>query len=66
MKKKNFASKLNLKKQTIVALDSNQQGFVLGGGTDAGCESNQTPCLTEPITFCNCPTNGQATCPPYC
>ncbi len=64
--KKTFAPKLSLNKKTISALNSIQQGMVRGGGTDGGCESNQTPCLTEPITFCDCVTNGQASCPPYC
>jgi len=64
--KKIFTNKLKLQKETIVHLNSANLKVVRGGGTDAGCESKQVPCLTEPITFCNCPTQEQATCPPYC
>ncbi len=66
MKKKHFGNKLNLRKQTIVTLDSNQQGAIRGGQTDAGCESNIDPCLSQPVTVCDCPTNPQASCVPYC
>lgn len=64
--KKNFTNKLKLQKETIVHLNSANLKVVRGGGTDAGCESNQDPCLTDPVTVCNCPTQPQVTCLPYC
>jgi len=64
--KKHLRSKLNLNKKTISTLNSLQQRNVRGGATDAGCESNIDPCLSDPVTVCDCPTNLQASCVPYC
>lgn len=66
MKKRHFASKLSLRKQTIVTLDAIQQGAIRGGQTENGCESNIDPCLSDPVTVCDCATNPQASCLPYC
>ncbi len=66
MKKKHFGNKLSLNKKTISALNSIQQGAIRGGASEAGCESNIDPCLSDPVTVCDCPTNLQASCLPYC